>query len=91
MLRFFDFLDEVINRVQAKTPVFFRTLQKVSAALAAVSGVLISQNIAVPDWLEWLTSTITLTIAIMGAVLPQLAVAEPDKVSLPYTEPEKLP
>ncbi|MGF7213864.1 hypothetical protein GGR92_000004 [Spirosoma lacussanchae] len=67
------FLKEAYVRINAGTPKFMRKLQWLSGVTAAISAVLIQQNIAVPDWLDWLTSSSTVAFLIGGVIFPQFA------------------
>jgi len=79
----------VIQRMQAPTPRFFRTLRTIGLALAAAGGVLLAAPIAIPAGLVAFGGYLTLAGTVMTAV-SQTAVTNEggtDKPSLPAVPP----
>jgi len=82
-----DFITELVNRITADTPKFFRILRNIGLVITTISSVLIAQHIPVPSWLEWLQSTHTLVVSIATALISQLTVKDVnDSGELPITK-----
>lgn len=58
----------VVDRVKAPTPKFFRTLRTIGLALAAIGGVILASPIAVPAALISVAGYVTLAGGVMTAV-----------------------
>lgn len=70
----------LVERVKAPTPKFFRVLRTIGLSLVAASGALLTAPIALPAAVITLAGYITVAGTVMSAV-SQTAVQDPDDVN----------
>lgn len=76
----FDFLAEIVIRLRAKSPKFFRVLQILSAVTAFIAGVpyvLIALGVVLPDWAVTFENKVVAIAAIVATFLNGLPVEQP--------------
>lgn len=78
----------VVKRMQAPTPKFFKVLRKVGIGLVAVGGALLTAPVAVPAVVLTIAEYLTVAGTVMTAV-SQTAVAEDDKAAEPAVQADK--
>jgi ABC-type xylose transport system permease subunit len=71
----------VIQRMQAPTPKFFKTLRAVGLALAAASGALLAAPVALPAAVITLAGYIAVAGTVVTAVSQTAVIKEGDKES----------
>lgn len=81
------FITEIINRIGMKSPSFFRIMQWISIAVAAISGLpaLIAQfqndlGVTLPDWMLSISSKLVAISAIVAWVMAKLPVSNAEAV-----------
>lgn len=68
----------IVERVKAPTPKFFRVLRNIGLSLVAVSGVLLTSPVALPAGIITLAAYLTVAGTVMSAV-SQTVVEEPER------------
>ncbi len=68
----------IVERVKAPTPKFFRVLRNIGLSLVAVSGVLLTSPVALPTGIITLAGYLTIAGTVMSAV-SQTVVEEPER------------
>lgn len=68
----------IVERVKAPTPKFFRVLRNIGLSLVAVSGVLLTSPVALPAGIITLAGYLTVAGTVMSAV-SQTVVEEPER------------
>ena len=83
------FITEIFNRFRMKSPSFFRVIQWLSVATAAITGLpaLIAQfqtelGITLPDWIITFSDKAVAIAAIVAWVIAKLPVDNPNKTKL---------
>lgn len=81
------FITEIINRIGMKSPSFFRIMQWISIAVAAISGLpaLIAQfqndlGVTLPDWMLTISSKLVAISAIVAWIMAKLPVSNAEAV-----------
>ena len=68
----------IVERVKAPTPKFFRVLRNIGLSLVAVSGILLTSPVALPAGIITLAGYLTVAGTVVSAV-SQTAVEEPER------------
>lgn len=83
------FIKEIFARLGMKSPSFFRVIQWLSVATAAITGLpaLLSQfqnelGIAIPEWVTHISDKAVAISAIVAWIIAKLPVSDPDAVVL---------
>lgn len=61
-------MNEIINRVNAPTPKFFKRLRNIGLALAAVAGTIIAAPVALPAVIVKVAGYLTVASGVISAV-----------------------
>ncbi len=72
----------IVKRMQAPTPKFFRVLRRIGIGMAAVGGALLTAPVSLPATVLSIAGYITVAGTVMTAV-SQTAVASDDRPSAP--------
>lgn len=65
-------LKEIIKRLKAKTPKFFKNLIKISLAVSAISGAILTSGLVIPDSVAGWISQIGIIAGLVSAGISKL-------------------
>lgn len=71
-------IKQIIKRLRAETPSFFKKIRNIMVSCGVLGGMLISTpNIYIPSWLPANTGSMLVTVGVIGTFLTSLVTKEP--------------
>ena len=73
-------MSELMKRITAKTPKFFKKLRAIAIAVGSLSTLIVTSGLAIPDTYLFIVGQIGIASGIVGAFIASLPVEDPSDI-----------